>query len=292
LLKSCSGDPEWVPTVSRAKFSAFVGQTLVLISNFSDIMTKSNVAIIVQARMGSTRLPGKVLKTVLGRPLLEYQIERLKRVRNANEIIIATSELPIDDSIERLARQLSVYCFRGSEDDVLSRYYYSAKAFSVDVVVRSTADSPLIDPGLIEVLVEEFFQRGGCAYGSNGTIVRSYPLGLDAEVFSFRALEDAFYEAIDSYDREHVTQFITDRPERYPSFSLKHEEDLSFHRWTVDTPEDYELVKRIIESLYPRKKEFSWLDVVDLMKDNPDWLKLNAHIDQKLEKHQLKNDSF
>lgn len=231
--------------------------------------------------MGSTRLPGKVLLPVLGKPLLEFQIERLRRVRSGDALAVATSELPADDAIARFCRRLEVSCYRGSESDVLDRYHRCAREIRADVVVRSTADCPLIDPGLVERVIQEFLDRGDCDYGSNATLHRTYPRGLDVEVFSFKALAEAAGTARDPYEREHVTPFLIARPERYRSFSMAHEEDLSALRWTVDTPEDFELIERILSALYPRNPEFTWLDVLDLVDRNPQWSQLNAHVEQK-----------
>jgi spore coat polysaccharide biosynthesis protein SpsF len=238
-------------------------------------------AIIIQARMGSTRLPGKVLKPVLDKPLLEYQIERLRRVKNADAVVLATSTLGGDDPLAAFARRLEVPCYRGSESDVLSRYYHCAKEIGADVVVRSTADCPLIDPGLMEKLIAGFLADGRFQYGSNATIDRTYPRGLDSEIFTFRALEEAFREAKTPFEREHVTPFITAHRDRFPALSQSNQENLGHLRWTVDTPEDFELIKRILEALYPTNPSFTWKDVLVLLKAHPDWPLLNAHIEQK-----------
>lgn len=244
-------------------------------------MKPLKTAIIIQARMGSTRLPGKVLKPVLGKPLLEYQIERLRRVKNADAVVLATSTLPGDDALAEFAKRAGVPCFRGSESDVLSRYYHCAKETGADVIVRSTADCPLIDPGLMETLIAEFLKSGKYHYGSNATIDRTYPRGLDSEIFTFRALEEAFREAKSPFEREHVTPFITAHRDRYPALSQSHSKNLGALRWTVDTPEDFELVKRILEALYPVKPAFTWLDALALLEKHPDWPRINAHVEQK-----------
>jgi spore coat polysaccharide biosynthesis protein SpsF len=164
---------------------------------------------------------------------------------------------------------------------VLSRYYEAAKARQADVVVRVTSDCPLIDPEEVDRIIGFFLaHRDECDYLSSG-LERSYPLGMDAEVFSFSALADAYVEAIDEAELEHVTPFIYRRPERYRLANYRGPEDLAHHRWTVDTPEDFELVERIISALYPARPQFTLVDIVELLKKYPDWVDINAHVQQK-----------
>ncbi|MEH2269293.1 MAG: glycosyltransferase family protein [Nostoc sp.] len=237
--------------------------------------------IIVQARMTSTRLPGKVLKKVLDKPLLEYQIERLKRVKLADEIVIATTINSTDLPIIELCNRLSVPYFRGSENDVLARYHGAAKEYHADVVVRITSDCPLIDPQVIDKLIQFYLDyRYKYDYVSN-CLERSYPRGMDTEVFSFLALHQAFLEAIEEPDREHVTPFIYMQPERYRLTQVVYSENQSLHRWTVDTADDFELIKRIIEALHPKIPKFTLEDCLDLLKQYPDWPLINAHVEQK-----------
>jgi spore coat polysaccharide biosynthesis protein SpsF len=237
--------------------------------------------IIVQARMTSTRLPGKVLKEVLGKTLLEYQIERLRCVRNADGIIIATTVNDTDQPIVDLCGRLGVPVTRGSENDVLSRYYEAATQYGVGTVVRVTSDCPAIEPAVVDGIVEFYrAHQGGYDYVSN-SLTQSYPYGLAAEVFSFKALEEAAREAVTEPEREHVSPFIYTRPDRYRIGQVVHDKDLSHHRWTVDTPEDFELIRRIFEALYPVKPAFVMQDVLDLLDVHPDWLEINSHVRQK-----------
>lgn len=239
------------------------------------------VVIIVQARMTSTRLPGKVLKEVLGKSLLEYQIERLKRVESAENIIIATTVNETDQPIIELCKRLSIDYFRGSETDVLSRYYQAALAYRADVAVRVTSDCPLIDPWVINQVIQYYLDNQfEYDYVSN-SLERTYPRGMDTEVFSFKALKEAFQEATAQPDREHVTPFIHRQPERYHLGHVKYSEDYSHYRWTVDTLEDFELVQKIIEALYPSNPEFTLEDCLRLLKRYPSWSKINSHIEQK-----------
>lgn len=239
------------------------------------------VVIIDQARMTSTRLPGKVLKEVAGRPLLEYQVERLRRVRNAHEIVIATTTNASDDPLVALSERLGVGVYRGPEEDVLRRYYEAAQAHAADVVVRVTSDCPVIDPGIIDEAIAMFLAPPIAYDYVSNTQTRSYPRGLDVEVFSFSALAAAYAEGRLEYEREHVTPYLYQHPERFRVGQLVATEDHSQHRWTVDTAEDYELVSRIIATLYPVNPEFDLAAMLDLLEQHPDWSEINAHVMQK-----------
>lgn len=237
--------------------------------------------IIVQARMTSTRLPGKVLKQVLGKPLLEYQLERLRQVKLADEIVIATTTNHTDEPIVELCNSLSFPYFRGSEDDVLSRYYGGATAHQAELVVRVTSDCPLIDPQVIDMVIDYYLQNQfHYDYVSNG-LERTYPRGMDTEVFSFSVLQEAFREATAQPDREHVTPFIYRHPERYALGHVFYSEDCSHHRWTIDTPQDFELIQKIIEALYPNQPNFTLEDCLRLLQEQPEWYLINSHIEQK-----------
>ena len=226
--------------------------------------------IIDQARMISTRLPGKVMKKVLGKPLLEYQIERLRQVRLADELVIATTTNDTDQPIVELCERLGVAYYRGSEEDVLSRYYEAAIQFGADIVVRVTSDCPLIDPGVVdEVIGLYIYNRDKYDYVSN-TLERTYPRGLDTEVFSMAALKKAYKEVGEQPDREHVTLFMYRRPEQFRLANSSGAVDYSHHRWTVDTPEDFRLIQLILQELYPVNNRFTWLDVLNLLNEHPE----------------------
>lgn len=239
------------------------------------------VVIIIQARMTSSRLPGKILKKVLGKSLLEYQIERLRRVKLADEAVIATTINKTDELIVQLCNSLSVLYFRGSEEDVLSRYYEAAKVHQADVIVRVTSDCPLIDPEVIDQVIKFYIDhQTEYDYVSN-SLEKTYPRGMDTEVFSFKTLQEAFLEATALPDREHVTPFIYRQPDRYSLANVNYSENQSHHRWTVDTPEDFELIKKIIEAIYPKMPNFTLRDCLNLLHKNPEWSTINAHIQQK-----------
>jgi spore coat polysaccharide biosynthesis protein SpsF len=194
------------------------------------------VAIIVQARMASTRLPGKILKTVIGKTLLEYQLERLQRVKLADRIMIATTVKEQEQPIVDLCQKIGVAYFRGSEEDVLARYYGAAQECRADVVVRITSDCPIIDPAVIDrVIGFHLDHQREFDYVTNTLEPElTYPRGMDTEVFSFQALQEAYLEATDQPEREHVTVFIKRRPQRYRLANVPYHQDFSRYRWTVD----------------------------------------------------------
>jgi spore coat polysaccharide biosynthesis protein SpsF len=239
------------------------------------------VAIIVQARMGSTRLPGKVLKPIAGRPMLSYQVERLRRVRLANAIVVATTTNLADVAIVEFCAAEGISCVRGSEGDVLSRYYDAARLISAEAIVRVTSDCPLICPELIDQMIGHFTDvTESFDYVSN-MIKPSWPYGMAVEVFSAAALWEAHDKASAPDEREHVTPYIYWRPDKFRIKSVQMSPDLSHHRWTVDTPEDFELVSRILEVLYPKNPNFTLEDVLDLLSANPAWEYINRHVAQK-----------
>lgn len=232
---------------------------------------------IVQARMGSTRLPGKVLAEVNGRSLLDHCISRLQRAA-VDEVVLATTDLSRDEVLEAWAKDHGIRVFRGSEEDVLERYLGAARAFDADRIVRVTSDCPLIDPDVVNGVLA--LVHGPCRYASNFFERRTFPRGLDVEVFTMDALETAAREDDRPGRREHVTPFMhTVQPDRFGAKGFHHEVDVSRHRWTVDTPEDFELIRRILEAL--PDDGFHWKDVLALMDAHPDWFDINRSIQQK-----------
>lgn len=231
--------------------------------------------------MGSTRLPGKILKKVQGKTLLEIQLERLKQSTLIERIVIATTTQVQDDVIVDLCKQLKTDFYRGSEEDVLSRYYEAAVAFEANVIVRLTSDCPLIDPVIVDEVVGNYIQQHDTIDYMTNTLERTYPRGLDVEVFSFEALQKAHEEAVLQRDREHVTAYFYSNPDLFKIDHVKGEQDYSHFRWTVDTPEDCELIERILEELYEDKQIFYMQDVIQLLTRYPEWNDINAHIEQK-----------
>lgn len=239
--------------------------------------------LIIQARMGSTRLPGKVLKPLLGLPMLERQVERLRRCELVDQIVVATTKLPADDSIVTVVDKLQgVGLHRGSEADVLGRYLGAANDYGAEVIVRITADCPLIDPDVVDAAIRLHARnQPRVAYVSN-VIERTYARGLDVEVFPSGALAVAADEAVVASDREHVTPFIWRQPDRFPQAHLLDVEDNSQLRWTVDTPEDYAFVTRVYEELYPSNPTFDYRAVLSLLRAKPELGLVNQHIEQKM----------
>lgn len=229
---------------------------------------------ILQARVSSSRLPGKVLKPILGRPMLQHQLDRVRRARSLDALVVATSTEPGDDAIESLCASAGVRCFRGSLNDVLDRFYQAARPHRPQVIVQLTGDCPLADPGLIDRVVE-FFATGNFDIAGAAP---SFPDGLDVAVFRFATLEYAWTHAVRPSDREHVSQFIVRQPDRFRVAGYENDVDLSHLRWTVDEPEDFELVRRIYEALYPANPAFTTRDILDLLAAQPALMELNRHI--------------
>lgn len=238
------------------------------------------VVAIIQARMGSTRLPGKVLKTVNGIPLLTYQLERLKTVKTIDELVIATTTKEADEPIVAFCLEHGIPYYRGSETDVLARFYMAAKQFQADAVVRLTSDCPIIDPNVVEEVINTY-KTGMYDYVSN-TMERSYPRGMDTEMFSMTNLEKAYQASKRLFEREHVTPYFYLNPTLFKlgNVCCKHG-DVSAHRWTVDTEEDFIVIKKIIEELHSLNPFFTLEDTLKLVNANPEWNKINAHIEQK-----------
>ncbi|MYL21514.1 NTP transferase domain-containing protein [Halobacillus litoralis] len=241
------------------------------------------IVAVIQARMGSTRLPGKVLRKVGGKTLLEYQVERVQRASCIDQLVVSTTVKPGDDEIERLCSRIGTACFRGSEEDVLERFYMTASHYEADVVIRITGDCPLMDPAVIDDVTSFFLDHyPQYPYVSN-TKIRTYPRGLDVEVFTFKALYHSHLIADDAYTREHVTAGMIRDTRLFKHNHLMYHRDESGHRWTVDTEEDFQLVARIIEHLYPDTPHFCLEDCLTLLEAHPEWSRINRHIQQKKE---------
>jgi len=233
------------------------------------------VVAVVQARMGSRRLPGKSLADIEGKPMLWHVVERVKRARLVDRVVVATSTQPADNAIEEMCHAHGIACYRGSENDVLDRFYHAARGERAAKVVRITADCPLMDPEVIDQVVRRF-ERGDLDYASNA-MVRSYPDGLDTEVFSFAALECAWHEASKTSEREHVTPYL--RSEKFRTANVEnHSICLSQHyRWTVDEAEDLEFIRSVYRA-FREKRNFGMNDVLELLEKNPGLEKMNSEI--------------
>lgn len=228
--------------------------------------------------MSSSRLPGKVLLEINGRPMLSYMLERVSFARKIENIIIATSTDPSDDPIAELCRKEKVLFYRGSLEDVLTRYFKAAETFKAKTIVRLTSDCPLIDPAMIDLLVD-IYSKGNYDYVAN-TMPPSWtvPVGMDVEVFSFEKLKQLWQEVKDKADREHVTFHFWKNPDRFKLFRYNLKVDLSHFRLTVDYPEDFEVVKAIFTHLYLKDSQFGLKDIIDFLKANPKIKKLNENV--------------
>lgn len=236
---------------------------------------KPKVLAVLQARYSSTRLPGKVLMPLLGEPMLYRQIERIQGAKLIDRLIVATSRDAADDQLAEMCREKGIDCFRGDLNDVLDRFYQAAVSDAPDHVVRLTGDCPLTDPELIDSIIR-FHLEGGYDYSSN-TIQPTFPDGLDVEVCRFSALCRAWQETTLPSQREHVTPFIHQQPERFRLGSFVDDWDRSWLRWTVDEPDDFELVAKIYGALYPRNPRFTTADVMALVEASPELATLNIH---------------
>ena len=228
---------------------------------------------ILQARMSSTRLPGKVMAPILGRPMLMRQLERVGRAQCFDKLLVATSSSPSDDAIARLCADHAITCFRGALHDVLDRFVQAARPHSPEHLVRLTADCPLADPDVIDRVVEHHLS-GGFDYTSN-TRARTFQHGLDAEVCRYACLEQAWREATTPFEREHVTPYLWGSG-HFRVGQLCQDRDRSYLRWTVDFAEDLELVRPIYAALYPSDRAFTTADVMRLLDERPELTVLNA----------------
>lgn len=262
-----------------------------------------NIVGIVQARMGASRLPGKVLLDIEGEPMLVRVVERTKRAKSLTEILVATSLEKADDPIEQLCTAKGYICYRGSQQDVLDRYYQAARAYSADVIVRITADCPVIDPLVIDQTVAAFWGYGKKMITETDGLVevgspteissppkwdfaanrlpppwqRTFPIGLDTEVSTFSALERAWEEATQAHQREHVMPYLYENENLFRILLVNHDPDYGHLRWTVDTAQDLELIREIY-SRFEGRDDFSWLEVLELIKRDPDLAEINRGV--------------
>jgi spore coat polysaccharide biosynthesis protein SpsF len=236
------------------------------------------IAAIIQARTGSTRLPGKVLMDLGGETVLARVVRRLRRATLIGEIVVATTNSATDHSIVRECRRLSVKVFRGEANDVLDRYYQAAQWVGAEGIVRITSDCPLIDPDVTDNTIRSFLERRP-DYASNA-LQRSYPRGLDTEVMTFGTLARAWQEARLSYQRAHVTPYIYENPDRFNILAIKGVADYSPQRWTLDTAEDLAFIRAVYDRL-DNDDRFSWHDVLALLEQDPALVDLNREVMQK-----------
>ncbi|OGO28909.1 MAG: hypothetical protein A2Z16_04870 [Chloroflexi bacterium RBG_16_54_18] len=250
----------------------------------------SNVIAIIQARLNSNRLPGKVLLDIAGKPMLTRVVERTSLAKSISSIVVVTTTDPSDEAIVELCEIEGYPIYRGSQFDVLDRYYQAAKQFGAEIIVRITADCPVIDPTVIDKTVNALvdFMHANPGHAQDGFSAnrlpppwgRTYPVGLDTEVCTIAGLELAWREARLPHQREHVMPFFYENPGRFNIIHVNHEADFGHLRWTVDTPQDLELIRQIF-SRFPGRLDFNWLEVLDLIEREPDLLNINKQVQPK-----------
>lgn len=234
------------------------------------------IAAIIQARLGSTRLPNKVMEKICGKPMIWHIVNRLRNSKRIEKIILATTLNPIDDVIEGWAAENEITLFRGSENNVLNRYYEAASRHKIDIIVRITADDPFKDSSLIDAVIELLIKKGlDFAYNN---CPPTFPEGMDVEVFRYEALQIAEKETHDAFEREHVTQYFFRNKERFKQENYKNEVNLSHLRWTVDTNEDLVLTRLIYNELFPQNETFGFLETMQYIKNNPDVVMINSSV--------------
>lgn len=236
------------------------------------------VVAIIQARMGSSRLPGKILLPLADKPVLQRIVERVWASEAFDDVVVATSTNAIDDVVMERAAEFGAKVIRGSETDVLDRYGVAAVASEADSIMRITGDCPLIDPEILGLMVQRF--RAGDVDLVTNCLQRSFPRGLDAELFSREALNKMLVEATEDSHREHVTKFMYDNPDKFRIANLENSVNLSNYRLTLDTEDDFELLRRICETT-SEPNDMRLKDVMEIMRVNPDWFSINAHVEQK-----------
>lgn len=232
---------------------------------------------IIQARCGSTRFPEKVFASLAGHPLIWHVVNRVRNASKIDEVVVATTTNPVDDKLYDWCVANAVPVNRGSENDVLNRFYETAKKFKADVVVRITADDPFKEPRLIDEAINTLV-RESVDYVCNN-FPPTYPEGTDVEVLTFDALERQELNSTSEYEREHVTQYIYHNPQDFKMLNLSNDKDLSYLRWTIDTEKDFEMTKRVYDDLYSSDDRiFHMEDILDFLSDNPEVASMNSDV--------------
>ena len=233
-----------------------------------------NIIAIIQARMSSERLPGKVLMNLVNKPVLLHIVERLNYSKLISSIVVATSDNSEDNKIADLCSENKIKCFRGSLDDVLDRYYQAAKKYSADAVLRITGDCPAIDPEIVDKIISEYISGDYDCFGLGG----KFPDGLDCTVYSFHALEKAWKEASLQSEREHVGPYIEKNKDIFKIGEYEKFQGLSHHRWTLDEIKDYKFLKILFDNLYHKNEFFSVEEILNFLENNKDYLRINCDI--------------
>lgn len=232
-----------------------------------------NIVALIQARVGSTRFPNKVFANLSGKPLIWHVVNRLKYSTLIDKIVLATTNNIFDDELVKWSNENNVNCFRGDENNVLERFYFAAKKYKADIVVRITADDPFKDPKIIDKVIELLIKDNlDFAYNNNPP---TFPEGLDTEVFTFDALEKAYLNSKDGFEKEHVTQYFYRNSEIFKQSNYSNIENRSFLRWTIDTLKDYQMVQKVYDKLYRGNQIFYMDDILVLLEKHPEISKIN-----------------
>lgn len=245
-------------------------------------MQKQRVIAIIQARMGSSRLPGKVLMDIAGIPMLQWVVDRVRLSKKIDEVVIATTDASGDEQVVEYCVRQGIAVTRGSQQDVLDRYYQAAVKFDAEVVVRVTADCPVIDPQVIDHTIQRFLEEQ-VDFAANRLPPpwkRTYPIGLDTEVCTFAGLQRAWQEATESFEREHVMPYFYDQEGRFKILLVNHDPDYGHLRWTVDTAQDLELVQKIIAH-FGGRVDFTWYEILAFVQEHPELSQINAGVKAK-----------
>lgn len=237
---------------------------------------------IIQGRMASSRLPGKILMDISGKPMLAWVVDQARKASLIDQVVVATTVDPTDDAVEKFCKENDILCYRGSMLDVLDRFYQAARFYQAGVVVRFTADCPLLDPHLVDQILREFITQKAdfAANRLPPPFTRTYPIGLDTEVATFAALERAWNEATAPHDREHVMPYLYEVENRFKVVRVEHEKNYGWVRWTVDTATDLELLRRLADRLTD-KPNFTWLDVLEIYLHEPGLAQINANVQHR-----------
>jgi spore coat polysaccharide biosynthesis protein SpsF len=237
-----------------------------------------NIVTLIQARRGSTRLPDKVLKEILGKPVLWRQIERMQASRLKGELVVITTKELQDDVIEELCRAAHIHCYRGHSTDLLDRHYQAARQFGADAVVKIPSDCPLIDPQIIDHVLQYYISHSTQYDYVSNLHPASWPDGNDVEIMSMQAMETSWKEASKDFEREHTTPYIWENPEKFRIGSVVWDAGKDYstsHRWTLDYPEDLAFIQKVYEELYPSNSLFTLEDILQLLQKKPDIASIN-----------------
>lgn len=239
------------------------------------------VVVIIQARLGSTRLPGKILKKLGDKTVIEHVVERARNIIGVDQVIVATTKSDLDDKLVDFLSEVKIPYYRGSEEDVLSRYFYTALEYNADTIIRITSDCPLLDSDVSSKMLEIYLNNEYkiVSNASSNPVNRTFPRGLDTEIFSFQLLEKAYKNANKKYQREHVTPYLYENEKNI--FFYKNKVDYSNHRWTLDTIEDYKMISEVYNFFYKSNKQFKTEEIIKFLNENISIYNINTNIEQK-----------